>query len=281
MMRILISGGGGKTGRAVARQLTAAGVIVRGFGRRRHDRFAGSEWVAGEITDAAAWREALAGVDRLYHICPNMHPAEVEIGQIALAAAAAAGIGRFVYHSVLHPQTEEMPHHWQKLRTEEALFGSGLPFVILQPAVYMQNLQPQWPAVLARGELVLPYPAETALSLVDLRDVAAAAARVLLEPGFEGGTFELAGTWPLTQLAVAAELSQVAGRPVRVVEQPWAEWESGVQNLPAYARESLLKMFRYYAAHGLVGNPTVLTHLLGRAPATLAACAAGWPRPGA
>ena len=28
----------------------------------------------------------------------------------------------------IHPQTEEMPHHWQKLRVEEEIFRSGLPF---------------------------------------------------------------------------------------------------------------------------------------------------------
>ena len=33
-----------------------------------------------------------------------------------------------------------MPHHWLKMRVEEKLFASGLPFTILQPAAYMQNV---------------------------------------------------------------------------------------------------------------------------------------------
>ena len=55
-------------------------------------------------------------------------------------AARRAGIRHLVYHSVLHPQVEAMPHHWQKMRVEEQLFAAGLPYTILQPAAYMQNV---------------------------------------------------------------------------------------------------------------------------------------------
>jgi hypothetical protein len=38
-----------------------------------------------------------------------------------------------------------------------------------------------------------------------------------------------------------------------------------------YECATLVAMFRYYAAHGLVGNPHVLTSLLRRKPGDLAA----------
>ena len=62
----------------------------------------------------------------------------------AIRAAQSAGVERFVYHSVLHPQVEIMAHHWQKMRVEEQLFESGLSFTILQPAAYMQNVLAGW-----------------------------------------------------------------------------------------------------------------------------------------
>lgn len=68
----------------------------------------------------------------VYHICPNVHPQEVEIGRIAIDAARAAHVERFVFHSVLRPQIEAMPHHWRKLRVEEMLLASGLNFTILR-----------------------------------------------------------------------------------------------------------------------------------------------------
>ena len=63
----------------------------------------------------------------VYHVCPNVSPDEIAIGRVSIAAARSAGVEHFVYHSVLHPQTEAMPHHWLKLRVEEALITSGLP----------------------------------------------------------------------------------------------------------------------------------------------------------
>ena len=37
--------------------------------------------------------------------------------------------------------------------------------------------------------------------------------------------------------------------------------------------DSLVRMFQYYEAHGLTGNPTVLRWLLGRAPTSFASFA--------
>ncbi len=55
------------------------------------------------------------------------------------------------------------------------LFASGLEITVLQPAAYMQNILAAWPAV-SEGVFRAPYPAGTRLSLVDLDDVAEAAA---------------------------------------------------------------------------------------------------------
>ncbi|MBI4769096.1 MAG: NmrA family NAD(P)-binding protein, partial [Chloroflexi bacterium] len=208
----------------------------------------------------------------VYHICPNMHPEEVAIGRLVIGAAREAGVGRFVYHSVLHPQAGAMPHHWNKLRVEEALFESGLPFTILQPTAYMQNLLAGWEALRQQGLYRVPYPVETRLSFVDLCDVAEAAAIVLTRAGHLGATYELAGTAPLTQTEVATALSAGPGRPVRAEAVPLDRWEAGARaaGLSDYAVETLLRMFRYYARHGLTGNPNVLRWLLGRPPATLA-----------
>ena len=57
-----------------------------------------------------------------------------------------------------------------------------------------------------------PYPVETRLSLVDLDDVAEAAALVLTQDGHSGATYELVGTEPLSQTEVAAAIGAVLGR---------------------------------------------------------------------
>lgn len=275
---ILVTGAAGKTGRAVVRALAARGAAVRALVHRPErasavEALGAAEAVVGDMRDGAAMDRAARGARVVYHICPNVSPDEVSIGQTAIAAAQRAGAERFVYHSVLHPQVEAMLHHWLKMRVEELLFASGLDLTILQPAAYMQNVLAHCDRIVAEGIYPVPYPVETRLSLVDLEDVAAAAALVLTERGHAGAIYELAGPEALTQTDVTNILGQQLGRAVHAQAVPLEDWERGARaaGLGEYQVETLLQMFRYYARHGFCGNPNVLGWLLGRPPTTFAA----------
>ncbi len=275
---ILVTGAGGKTGRAVITALARRGATIRALIHRREQSDAltalgVADVVIGDLRDGAVAQAAMRGVRSVYHICPNVNPDEELIGSVILRAAREARVGHFVFHSVLHPHTEKMPHHWHKLRVEEALFEAGLSFTILQPTAYMQNLLAGWHSIVEEGVYRVPYPIETRLSLVDVADVAEAATLVLTEPGHIGATYELAGTPPLTQREVAEVLSQQLGRPVQAAAMSIDRWEKSAREsgLSDYAVTTLIQMFRYYEHYGLVGNPGVLTWLLKRPPATLAA----------
>ena len=272
---ILVTGAAGKTGQTIIQALLKRGAAVRAFVYRPdHQKIVEAlgvqEVIVGDMGDAQHYGRAVRGVRALYHICSNMNPAEVEIGQVAMAAAGTAMVDHFVYHSVLHPQTEKMPHHWRKLQVEELLFESGLSFTILQPAAYMQNILASWETVVEQGRYQVPYPAETRLSLIDLNDVAAVAATVLIEPGHEGAIYELAGPDAPTQTEVAAILSRYLDRRVQVEQLSHDSWTARAKaaGLGAYQIETLLKMFRYYEKYHFQGNPKVLTWLLDRPPIT-------------
>jgi uncharacterized protein YbjT (DUF2867 family) len=275
---ILVTGAAGKTGWAVIRALSAKGEAVRALVYRPEqtqgvEALGVQEVAVGDMRLPATMDQATLGIQGVYHICPNVSPDEVEIGQVAIAAARAAGVQHFVYHSVLHPQTEAMPHHWLKLRVEEALLTSGLPYTILQPAAYMQNVLAHWDQIVEDGIYSVPYAVETRLSMVDLKDVAQAAAYVLTEPGHQGATYELVGTEALSQTEVAAVLSRKLGRQVSAQTVPIETWERQARSsgLGAYQVKTLVKMFRYYEHYGFEGNPRVLSWLLGRPPTTFAA----------
>jgi uncharacterized protein YbjT (DUF2867 family) len=275
---IVVTGAAGKTGRAVIRALAARGELVRAVVHRPQqsrlvEELGAQQVVIGDMRIQTTMDRVAQGARVFYHICPNVHPEEVAIGQVAVGAARAAGVQYFVYHSVLHPQIEAMPHHWLKMRVEEQLLESGLNYTILQPAAYMQNVLAQWEHVLEQGIYAVPYSVETRLGLVDLEDVAEAAAIVLTEPGHEGATYELAGAEALAQGEVAAILSQQLGRRVRAEVVPREVWEKRVREsgLGDYQVDTLVKMFRYYERCGFWGNPRVLTCLLGRPPTTFAA----------
>jgi uncharacterized protein YbjT (DUF2867 family) len=272
---ILVTGAAGKTGRAVVRALVGRGQAVRALAYRPGQLGLLRGWGAGEVVvgdmrDGPTMERALQGVRSLYHICPNMSPDEFNIGRTVVDGARSAGVTHFVYHSVLHPQTEAMPHHWQKLRVEEYLFESGLPYTILQPAAYMQNVLAGWDSIVEDGVYRVPYAVDTRLGMVDLEDVAAVAATVLDEPGHQAAIYELAGAEALTQTDVAAILSRVLGRAVRAEVVQLGAWEEGARQagLGDYQVETLIEMFRYYQSFGFWGNPNVLGWLLGRTPTT-------------
>ena len=271
---IVVTGAAGKTGQAVVKALASRGVptraVVRRSGHEQHVRAAGAGDVqVGDLRDGAAMAIACRDASAIYHICPNVSPDEVAIGRVVIDAACRAGVERFVFHSVLHPQLEAMPHHWRKMRVEEMLLASGLTFTILQPTAYMQNLLAHRRSILDRGVLPAPYRPEAAISLVDLEDVATVAATVLVEDGHDGATYALCGTAPMTQHAVAKTLGTVAGRDLRAVELSEAGWVDANAALDVDRREALLAMFRFYDRHGLAGNPRVLRWLLGRTPTSL------------
>src|SRR5262245_60891448 len=130
MPTILITGAGGKTGMAAIAALVRRGQAVRAF--VRDDRRAaavsalGAQAIIGDLAEPSTLARAAEGARAIYHIGPNVGAAEVAFGRTAIAAALQAGVEHFVYHSVLHPRIEAMPHHWDKLRVEELLLASGL-----------------------------------------------------------------------------------------------------------------------------------------------------------
>ncbi len=276
---ILVTGAAGKTGKAVVKALAAKGANVRALVRRPEHaealRACGAADISiGSFDDPRALAQAAAGTRAIYHICPNVSPYEVAYARAVAAAAQAQNVARFVYHSVLHPQIEAMPHHWQKMRTEEMLFAGGFELTILQPTAYMQNILGAWSGIVAEGVFRVPYPVETRLSLVDLEDVAEAAALVLTTNGHSGATYELVGTSPLSQTEVATTIGETLKRNVRAEAETVEAWEARARasGMGQHERMTLAAMFRYYAEHGLVGNPNTLSWLLGRAPNSLALC---------
>src|SRR5450755_1650831 len=226
---ILVTGAGGKTGKAVLQALVARGAAVRAFVRSAAHHAAlkaiGVHDVeVGEMDDPRAWSQAIRGTSAVYHICPNVSPHELPFAKALVAAAANSGVPRLGYHSVLHPQIEAMPHHWAKLRVEEMLFSSTLDVTILQPTAYMQNSLAQWNLMTREGLYRVPYPVEARLSLVDLDDVAAAAALVLLDAGHSGATYELVGTASLSQIEIAETFGRALNRTVLAEAESIESW---------------------------------------------------------
>lgn len=278
-LMILVTGAGGKTGSALIKVLSKVESICAFVHRDDQVPTASSlgaeKVLVGDLLDESAIRSAMQGVRSVYHICPNMSPDEVLIGDLIIGAAYRAGVEHIVYHSVLHPQIETLNHHWQKMRVEELIFESGLPFTVLQPAPYMQNLLAGWKSIVGEGVLRVPYSIRSKFSFIDLQDLAEAAKIVLTEPGHLNAIYELAGTLPTSHMEAAEVFGRVLKREVRAEKEELSAWVSRASVMHEYTRENLIRMFEYYDQWGLTGNPNVLRWILKREPTSLEAFVGG------
>lgn len=273
--KVLVTGAGGRTGKQVVKALRSRGADVRAMVRREEAAreltgLGVPETVLADFEDIDSLGAATDGCSEAVHICPPMHPDETLFARRMADLCRDAGVGRLILYSVLHPLLEDVFHHNNKLEAERYLVNSGLTYTILQPARYMQHLVPIWDKVLESGIHDMPFSTRVPFNVVDLRDLAEAAAIVATEPGHENATYQLAGPEALSQEDMAAIISRIAGTEIRAEAKPETDFRRAAEaaGMTPDRLEKMTIMNRHYDKHGMTGNPNVLRWILGRRPAT-------------
>jgi uncharacterized protein YbjT (DUF2867 family) len=181
-------------------------------------------------------------------------------------------VQHFVFSSVLHAITTDLVQHEIKRDIEEHLLSSGLAFTILQPSNYMLPLRLR-PAF-ERDVFELPWSLDRRQSLVDLGDVTDVVTTVLTDSiHHAGATYELVGPGRYTARELGEIIAGVLGRPIKVRQTDSGTFlnawfgEADAAQFPHQARV-LRAILARYSSHDFIGNPNVLTWLLGRPPTT-------------
>jgi len=278
---ILIIGAAGITGQAVIKSLARKGAPVRGLAYNEAEaltiKAAGAtEAVLGDMRDRQSLKNAMQGVQALYHICPRMKEDETDIGKNVIAAAEASGVALFGLHSCIHPELEDIHFHWAKMLVEEALIKSSLQYFIMQPTNYMQNIVWTWQQVTEEGIYSLPYSADSRLTWLDVEDLGEAVANILTEPGHIGATYEIGGPdGALTRHQICEIASRVLGRPIRAEAEPVDDYiaRPRFKDRDPVEMQRLKTMFLFYDRYGLTcGNHHILEMLLKRKATGYEAC---------
>ena len=274
---ILVTAANGNQGKLLVPRLLAAGRAFRACVRSDLSaqtlRAAGvTDLIVGDITDPKVLARAMSGVTKVYHVGPTLHPKEKELGFAAVDAARAAGVKHFVFSSVLHAITTDLVQHEIKRDIEEYLLSSGLEFTILQPSNYM--LAHRLKSAFEKGVFRLSWALDRYQSLVDLGDVTEVAAAVLADSEHHAGaTYELVAPGRYTAYDLAKVISGVVGREILAEEidpDVFIKQFLGFENLsdfPYQVRVARAISARY-SSNDFIGNPNVLTWLLGRQPTT-------------
>ncbi|MEU9078606.1 NmrA/HSCARG family protein [Kitasatospora sp. NPDC004745] len=251
---ILVLGGTGRQGGAVARELLRRGRTVHALVRdpekaqARALAEAGAVLVRGDLDDGESLFEAMRGVHGVFSVQTFRGPggceAEVRQGRAVADAAVRAGVRHFVYSSVGGADRDtRVPHFESKLEVEQYLRTLDLPTTVLRPVMFHDILLDIAPRPVA-GELVLAMwlDPETPVQLIATSDIGAFAADAFDDPqAWLGRVVEIAGE-ELTGPQMAAAFQAVSGVPTRFQQLP-------IEPLRA-AREDLANMFDWFERDG-------------------------------
>jgi uncharacterized protein YbjT (DUF2867 family) len=231
---VVVTGATGQQGGAVARALLAKGHPVRALVRAPASPAAialqreGVELAVGNLEEPASLDRALAGADALFGVTTPFDgiAAEADKGIALVEAARRAGIAHMIYTSACHAdRATGIPSFESKLRVEQHLRVSGVPFTIVAPVYFMENLRTPFSlARLREGEYARWMPLDRKLQFVTVEDIGRFCARVFEQPeAFLGRRIDLAGD-SLDGWETAAVLSRVLGRELRPVALPLASF---------------------------------------------------------
>ncbi|WHO75038.1 SDR family oxidoreductase [Rhizobium sp. BT03] len=197
-----------------------------------------------DFDDTAGLEKAFAGVDRLLIIStdaldtPGKRLAQ---HQAAVAAAVKAGVKHIAYTSMPAPDDSLVTFAPDHLGSENAIKASGIAHTIVRDAWYHDNYMHSMPHNLQGGKW---YSAtgDGKVSTISRDDCALAIAAALASGTSESATYTLTGAASLNNRQIAAIISEVAGKPLEVVDVNDEQLGQGMRGagLPGFVADMLV-----------------------------------------
>lgn len=231
MKSLFITGAAGFLGRATIAAALARGDHVRALRRPGpwpahldaswRERVA---WSEGDVRAPEAWEEALRGADALLHLASlsvgedaPLRDTNVEGTRKLLAAAARAGVARFVYaSSTTVGDGDRDPYAASKREAEALVRASPLAWVIARPTLMVgageRSMLPRLVERMRAGRRLLVI-GHCRIQPVFVEDVAAALVAATDAPDAPGRVFDLAGADAMPFADFLADLARAAGTP--------------------------------------------------------------------
>ena len=245
---ILITGASGNVGREVVRQALAVGLKIRATFQSPAVAAKAPAGLEGVIMDYAkpdTIRPALQGVEKIFLVGPPVRDLPALEANF-IKEVRAAGPRHIVKLSALGGRESMFPSGHRD--SEENIEASGLSYTFLRPNGFMQNLVNYNAGTIRSQNAFYGCQGNGAVSVVDIRDIAAVAVIVLAATGHEGNSYALTGGEALTNEQVAEKISRVAGRKISYVDLPAAELKRGILSAGTleWSADALLDLQRLY-----------------------------------
>ncbi len=271
---ILVTGATGTVGRHVVSELLKRGMRVRAgvrsIAKAAALRNLGAEVVELDYARPSNVRAAFTGVDRLCIITP-VDPRMVQYTSQLVAEAQRVGVRHIVKLSSVGASRNSFLTlaKWHG-EAEEIVSNSGIPFAIVRPTMFMQNLVTSFGASIRNDNTIFAPAGEGKIPWIDARDVARIMAEMIVKKHTDR-IYTLTGSDAVSMNIIASLLSKQLKREIEYVPISQEGARSGMEGagMPKWLIDAMLELWSAVRA----GNLSVVSRdykiVMGKNPTSL------------
>jgi uncharacterized protein YbjT (DUF2867 family) len=250
--KILVTGATGQQGGTLAKLLLQKNHKVYALVRNIQSPAAqelkkeGANLVKGDLNNLDSLEQAVNGVDSIFLMGTPLEDGlegETRRGKMMADIAKEKNVKHLVYSSVANADRNTgIPHFESKYKVEQHIQNLGIPYTIIGPTFFMENLLTYLKPGLEQGQLALPLSPSSILQQSAVQNIAEFSALVL-EHGktFLDKRIDIASD-EVTGEQTTKVLSNELGRKIRYVHIPLDRVREG--------NEDMARMFEWYEKVG-------------------------------
>ena len=239
---ILVTGAAGNVGTELVKELSTMGAIFRAgvHSNKSADKIekisSRAHLIEIDYDKPETLRRACDGISKIFLLTPDS-PRAVELASNLVKVAKKAGVKHIVKQSnilVTEMESATTPYARQHREAEKIIDESGIQFTFLRPNDFMQNFVSFFTLTIKTNSAFYIPGGDAKVSFVDVRDIAAVAAKVLTEHDESesrhfGKAYNITGPEPLSYYQAAEILSNTAGKKIDYVDIPEEDARRGMK----------------------------------------------------
>lgn len=268
---ILVTGATGNVGGALLPLLASVPATVIA-GSTRGQSVSGVPGRAIDFADVPSLTKAFTGVDLAFIVIP-LRPDMVQLAANVAKAARAAG----VKHLVRVSGAGADPHSPYAIgrvqgQADQHLVASGIPTTLLRPKNFMQNFS-SFLAGMVQGGTFYTSQEQGRIPFIDVRDIAAVAAKVLENPSVHAGqAYVLTGPEALTNREALDRIGDATGKSIALLDIPESAAQQSMRNMgmPSLVVDVMSSLNTLIAAGYVAEVTDTVRQLTGRPARTFA-----------
>lgn len=253
---ILVSGATGTLGSEVVRQLSSHTDVNVKAAARSVERLKSIEGdkvkaVALDYNKPESMKEALKNVSKLFLLTPDV-PNAHELASNLVNEAKKVGVKYIVKQSIMGAdESAEVGTMRLHRKAEKIIEESGIPYTFLRPNEFMQNfINFHSPSIKSNGAFYIPL-ADAKVSVVDVRDIAAVAVKVLTNDGnnsHKNKTYLITGPEAQSYHQMAELLSNATGKKISYVNVSEEEARAAMKGMgmDEWLISTISELFNYF-----------------------------------